>query len=155
AGSAGRRRGLQQGTARRDAGAIAAAGFRAVRAAAAALHRQRGDDRLRGHPSSGAWRTRRSVAERHRDAPVVTPKELLRKYGLHAKKSWGQNFLVDEKAYQAIVEACRIEKDDVVIEIGAGLGTLTARLAEKAGRVIAVERDRDMVTVLRGELADR
>ena len=85
---------------------------------------------------------------------MSTPKELLKKYGLHAKKSWGQNFLVDEKAYQAIVEACRIEPNDVVIEIGAGLGTLTARLAEKA-KVIAVERDRDMVAVLRGELGDR
>jgi 16S rRNA (adenine1518-N6/adenine1519-N6)-dimethyltransferase len=86
---------------------------------------------------------------------VSTPKELLQKYGLHAKKSWGQNFLVDEKTYQAIVEACRAEKNDVVIEIGAGLGTLTARLADTGAKVIAVERDRDMVMVLRGELADR
>jgi 16S rRNA (adenine1518-N6/adenine1519-N6)-dimethyltransferase len=83
----------------------------------------------------------------------VRPKDLLRKYGLHAKKSWGQNFLVDDKAYEAIVEACRLTRDDWVIEIGAGLGTLTARLQPLARRVIAVERDRDMVTVLRGELS--
>jgi 16S rRNA (adenine1518-N6/adenine1519-N6)-dimethyltransferase len=82
----------------------------------------------------------------------VRPAELLRKYGLSAKKSWGQNFLVDERAYEAIVDACQIGDEDWVIEIGAGLGTLTARLAERAARVVAVERDRDMAIVLRGEL---
>jgi 16S rRNA (adenine1518-N6/adenine1519-N6)-dimethyltransferase len=82
---------------------------------------------------------------------IPTPRELLQKYGLAAKKSWGQNFLVDENAYRRIVDGARIETGDTVIEIGAGLGTLTARLAERAGHVIAVERDRDMVRVLRGE----
>jgi 16S rRNA (adenine1518-N6/adenine1519-N6)-dimethyltransferase len=83
---------------------------------------------------------------------VPDARTLLKKYGERAKKSWGQNFLVDEKAYRAIVEACAPDEKSWVIEIGAGLGTLTARLAERAGRVIAVERDRDMVAVLRGEL---
>jgi 16S rRNA (adenine1518-N6/adenine1519-N6)-dimethyltransferase len=83
----------------------------------------------------------------------LKPKDLLKKYGFSAKKSWGQNFLVDEKSYQAIVEACRSTKSDWVVEIGAGLGTLTERLQAHAARVIAVERDRDMVTVLRGELS--
>src|SRR5262249_8063793 len=94
-----------------------------------------------------------SDAQRHCDVAALKPKELLKKYGLSAKKSWGQNFLVDEKAYQAIVEACRLTKEDWVVEIGAGLGTLTMRLQPLAARVIAVERDRDMVTVLRGELS--
>jgi 16S rRNA (adenine1518-N6/adenine1519-N6)-dimethyltransferase len=79
---------------------------------------------------------------------------LLKKYGQRAKKSWGQNFLVDERAYRAIVEACALDGDSWVVEIGAGLGTLTARLAEVAAHVIAVERDRDMVAVLRGELGE-
>lgn len=83
---------------------------------------------------------------------VPDARALLKKYGERAKKSWGQNFLVDEKAYRAIVEACAPDERSWVIEIGAGLGTLTARLAERAGRVIAVERDRDMIAVLRGEL---
>jgi 16S rRNA (adenine1518-N6/adenine1519-N6)-dimethyltransferase len=83
---------------------------------------------------------------------VPDARTLLKKYGERAKKSWGQNFLVDEKAYRAIVEACAPDEKSWVIEIGAGLGTLTARLAERAGRVIAVERDRDMIAVLRGEL---
>ena len=86
---------------------------------------------------------------------IPTPRELLQKYGLAAKKSWGQNFLTDENAYRRIVDAARLSAGDTVIEIGAGLGTLTARLAERAGRVIAVERDRDMVRVLRGELAEK
>jgi 16S rRNA (adenine1518-N6/adenine1519-N6)-dimethyltransferase len=79
---------------------------------------------------------------------------LLKKYGERAKKSWGQNFLVDERAYRAIVDACVLDEKSWVIEVGAGLGTLTARLAERAARVIAVERDRDMVVVLRGELGE-
>ncbi len=79
-------------------------------------------------------------------------RQLLDKYGFRAKKSWGQNFLVDEHAYQRIVEATLVEPGDWAIEIGAGLGTLTSRLAARAPRVVAVERDRDMVAVLRGEL---
>jgi 16S rRNA (adenine1518-N6/adenine1519-N6)-dimethyltransferase len=77
---------------------------------------------------------------------------LVQKHNLRAKKSWGQNFLVDERAYEAIVDACRIGDGDWVIEIGAGLGTLTSRLAERAAHVIAVERDRDMIAVLHAEL---
>jgi len=79
---------------------------------------------------------------------------LLDKYGFRAKKSWGQNFLIDDNAYRHIVEATLVEPGDWAIEVGAGLGTLTSRLAEKAPLVVAVERDRDMVAVLRGELGD-
>ncbi len=83
----------------------------------------------------------------------MNARELLARHGLSAKKSWGQNFLVDERTYAAIVDACGIEPGDWVIEIGAGLGTLTARLAERGpARVIAIERDRDLVAVLRAEL---
>jgi 16S rRNA (adenine1518-N6/adenine1519-N6)-dimethyltransferase len=87
----------------------------------------------------------------------VTVSELLTKYGLRAKKSWGQNFLVAENVYEAIVRAAVRDPSDVIVEIGAGLGTLTDRLAAAAptGRVMAVERDRDMVAVLRGELGGR
>jgi 16S rRNA (adenine1518-N6/adenine1519-N6)-dimethyltransferase len=84
----------------------------------------------------------------------VNPPELLAKYGLSAKKSWGQNFLVSERAYANIVDACALDEKSWAIEIGAGLGTLTARLAKVAGHVIAIERDRDMVAVLRGELGE-
>lgn len=82
------------------------------------------------------------------------PRQLLRRHGLAAKKSWGQNFLVSERVYRAIVDATVSADDDTVVEIGAGLGTLTMRLAERVpeGQVVAVERDRDMVAVLEAEL---
>ena len=87
------------------------------------------------------------------DQPLVLDaRTLLRRYDLHAKKSWGQNFLVDERSYSAIVAACRLAKDDVAVEIGAGLGTLTSRLLATGATVIAVERERDMCSVLRSEL---
>jgi len=87
--------------------------------------------------------------------PFPDPRTLLRKYALGAKKSWGQNFLIAERAYRAIVDATVSDSADWVVELGAGLGTLTMRLAERVaeGKVLAVERDRDMVSVLRGELA--
>jgi 16S rRNA (adenine1518-N6/adenine1519-N6)-dimethyltransferase len=78
---------------------------------------------------------------------------LLRKYGLAPKKSWGQNFLVEPRVFDGIVRESGAGPDDTVIEIGAGLGTLTARLALAAGRVIAIERDRDMAAILRAELS--
>jgi 16S rRNA (adenine1518-N6/adenine1519-N6)-dimethyltransferase len=77
---------------------------------------------------------------------------LLRKHALKAKKSWGQNFLVDGRALDRIVEACRPEEGWPIVEIGAGLGTLTARLLASAKKVIAIERDRDLAKVLREEL---
>jgi 16S rRNA (adenine1518-N6/adenine1519-N6)-dimethyltransferase len=78
--------------------------------------------------------------------------ELLRRHSLRAKKSWGQNFLVDERAYREIVHALRLDRATTVIEVGAGLGTLTYRLAEVAGAVVAIERDRDLCALLREEL---
>jgi 16S rRNA (adenine1518-N6/adenine1519-N6)-dimethyltransferase len=85
---------------------------------------------------------------------VSDVRALLARYGLRAKKSWGQNFLVDDRVYRAIVSAAIVAGDEDVVEIGAGLGTLTARLAAATrGRVVAVERDRDMLAVLEQELA--
>lgn len=78
-------------------------------------------------------------------------RELLARHGLRAKKSWGQNFLVDEAVQARIVGAAALGPDDVAVEIGAGLGALTGRLAERAGQVIAVERDPDMIAVLERE----
>ncbi|MBA3459514.1 MAG: ribosomal RNA small subunit methyltransferase A [Deltaproteobacteria bacterium] len=80
---------------------------------------------------------------------------ILARHGLHAKKSYGQNFLVSEKAFRAIVDATVRTDEDWIVEIGAGLGTLTARIAERvtAGKVIALEFDPDMVKVLRDELS--
>jgi 16S rRNA (adenine1518-N6/adenine1519-N6)-dimethyltransferase len=79
---------------------------------------------------------------------------LLDRYGLRAKKWFGQNFLTSTRVFRAIVDATVVADDDWIVEIGAGLGTLTARLAERVceGKVIALERDPDMAHVLRTEL---
>jgi len=79
------------------------------------------------------------------------PGALLRKYRLRAKKSWGQNFLWDEEVQDAIALLAVERQGERVVELGAGLGHLTARLLARGAKVVAVERDRDMVRVLRGE----
>jgi 16S rRNA (adenine1518-N6/adenine1519-N6)-dimethyltransferase len=79
--------------------------------------------------------------------------ELLRARGLSPKKHFGQNFLVDPEAARRIAEAATTPPGGGVLEIGAGLGALTRPLLERAGHVIAVERDRDLVPILRDVLA--
>ncbi|HSD22256.1 MAG TPA: rRNA adenine dimethyltransferase family protein [Anaeromyxobacter sp.] len=88
-------------------------------------------------------------------ARYPSPRALLDKYGLRAKKSWGQNFLGDETILDDIARLAAPRAGDRVVELGAGLGHLTARLLARGADVIAVERDRDMARVLRGELGDR
>jgi 16S rRNA (adenine1518-N6/adenine1519-N6)-dimethyltransferase len=84
-----------------------------------------------------------------------SPRALLDKYELRAKKSWGQNFLGDEGILDDIARLAAPGAADAVVELGAGLGHLTARLLARGARVVAVERDRDMARVLRGELGGR
>ena len=75
-------------------------------------------------------------------------KFILKKYGIKADKSLGQNFLIDENVVDEIIYSANISKEDVIIEIGPGLGTLTNKLLEKAGKVIAVELDKRMIEIL-------
>ncbi len=84
-----------------------------------------------------------------------SPRALLEKYGLRAKKSWGQNFLGDEEVLDHIARLAVRSPGERVVELGAGLGHLTARLLAREAEVVAVERERDMAAVLRGELAGR
>ena len=86
--------------------------------------------------------------------PFPDARVLLDKYGLRAKKAFGQNFLISERALRAIADATVVTDEDWIVEIGAGLGTLTAQLVERvtAGKVIALETDPDMIRVLRAEL---
>ncbi|MDY7077695.1 MAG: 16S rRNA (adenine(1518)-N(6)/adenine(1519)-N(6))-dimethyltransferase RsmA [Chloroflexota bacterium] len=79
---------------------------------------------------------------------------LLRQYDLRPNKGLGQNFLLDRAALEKIVVAAELTPDDVVLEVGAGLGTLTERLARNAGHVVAVELDQRLMPVLRSALAD-
>lgn len=75
-------------------------------------------------------------------------KFLMKKYGISANKSLGQNFLIDDEAVENIVEAANLSNNDMVIEIGPGLGTLTSKLLEKAGKVISIELDDRMIEIL-------
>ena len=74
---------------------------------------------------------------------------IMKKYHVKANKSLGQNFLIDENVINKIVECSNIGKDDCVIEIGPGLGTLTKELLEKAGEVVCVELDKKMIPILK------
>lgn len=75
------------------------------------------------------------------------------KYGFRFSKSLGQNFLTDKEVLDGIVDGAEIGKDDLVIEIGPGIGVLTQAAAEKAGKVVAVEIDKDLIEVMRFTLA--
>jgi 16S rRNA (adenine1518-N6/adenine1519-N6)-dimethyltransferase len=83
------------------------------------------------------------------DAPKV-----LKKYGISPKKSLGQNFVINQRALDAVISAADLSEDEEVIEIGAGLGTLTVELAQHAGRVFAVEIDKRLIPVLQDYLQD-
>ena len=73
---------------------------------------------------------------------------IMKKYNIRANKNLGQNFLINEEVVKNIVGCSKIEKEDLVIEIGPGLGTLTKYLLEKAGKVICIELDTKMLQIL-------
>ena len=75
-------------------------------------------------------------------------KYLMKKYKIKANKSLGQNFLIDDTVIEDIVSGANIGEDDMVIEIGPGLGSMTALLVERAKRVICVELDKKMIEIL-------
>ncbi|MCI9429757.1 MAG: 16S rRNA (adenine(1518)-N(6)/adenine(1519)-N(6))-dimethyltransferase RsmA [Lachnospiraceae bacterium] len=79
--------------------------------------------------------------------------EVLKKYKLQFQKRYGQNFLVDSNILEKIIEAAQITKEDLVLEIGPGIGTMTQYLAEHAEEVIAVEIDKTLIPVLQDTLS--
>ncbi len=81
-------------------------------------------------------------------------REVLAKYGMSAKKKFGQNFLIDSGVLDGIVSAAGVTKDDCVLEIGPGIGSLTQYLAEAAGQVVAVEIDKSLIPVLADTLSE-
>jgi len=85
---------------------------------------------------------------------VMNARRLLKEFDIQPKKSLGQNFLVDQRALERIVEAAELGPEDIVLEIGPGLGALTRLLVAEAGRVVAVELDQRLVEVLRQTLTD-
>lgn len=80
-------------------------------------------------------------------------KFLMKKYGITANKNYGQNFLVDENIVNSIVDSANITKNDLIIEIGPGLGTLSSALIEKAGKLICIELDKKMLDILNDRFA--
>lgn len=74
---------------------------------------------------------------------------IMKKYNIKANKNLGQNFLINEEVVTNIVDCSNIDKQDLVIEIGPGLGTLTKYLLEKAGKVICIELDTKMLQILK------
>jgi len=83
------------------------------------------------------------------DAPKV-----LKKYGISPKKSLGQNFVINQRALDAVISAADLTGHEEVIEVGAGLGTLTIELAQRADRVFAVEIDKRLILILQDILRD-
>ncbi len=83
---------------------------------------------------------------------LTQTRSLLRRFGLRARKGLGQHFLIDEKVLESIVSTAELTPQDVVIEVGPGLGVLTRELAGRAGCVIAVELDERLVAILKETL---
>ena len=79
--------------------------------------------------------------------------EIIEKYHFSFQKKFGQNFLVDSSILDRIIESAQITKEDCVLEIGPGIGTMTQRLAEEARAVVAVEIDRNLLPVLADTLS--
>ena len=79
---------------------------------------------------------------------------ILDKYGIRARKKYGQNFLIDPGVVRGIVEAAQITQDDCVLEIGPGIGSMTQLLARAAGQVVCVEIDESLAPVLEETLGD-
>lgn len=75
-------------------------------------------------------------------------KFIMKKYNITANKKFGQNFLIDDDVIKYIIEKSDVSKDDLIIEIGPGLGTLTAELLKNAGKVISIELDTNMIKIL-------
>jgi len=76
-------------------------------------------------------------------------KNLLEKYGTHPFKGWGQNFLIDKSVLKKIIESADLKPNDIILEIGSGIGTLTQELAKKVKKVIAIEKDKKMCEILK------
>lgn len=85
--------------------------------------------------------------------PSVT-REVVERYQFHFKKQFGQNFLIDSNILDKIVDAADLSKEDGALEIGPGIGTLTQALAERAGKIVAVEKDNRLIPILADTLRE-
>ena len=109
----------------------------------------------RGNPGKPAA-VRRTASAVDRVSPFSTPsatREVLERHGLYTKYGLGQNFLVNDDILRKILDLAEVGPDDHVLEVGPGIGTLTAALLMRANRVTAVEKDADLPAVLADTLA--
>lgn len=88
------------------------------------------------------------------DLKDIKTQELVKKYNFKFSKSLGQNFLVDDSVLNDIVNGADVNNEDFIIEIGPGVGTLTAQLLMKAKKVTAIELDNDLIPILQEELGE-
>ncbi|MGN2370270.1 16S rRNA (adenine(1518)-N(6)/adenine(1519)-N(6))-dimethyltransferase RsmA [Clostridium cagae] len=88
------------------------------------------------------------------DLMDIKTKELVKKYNFRFSKSLGQNFLLDESVLNDIVDGAEVNENDFIIEIGPGVGTLTAKLLQKAKMVTCIELDNDLIPILQQELGE-
>ena len=88
------------------------------------------------------------------DIKNYSTQELVKKYNFKFSKSLGQNFLIDESVLTDIVEGAEVNSEDLVIEIGPGVGSLTAKLLCKAKKVVSIELDNDLIPILETELGE-
>lgn len=89
------------------------------------------------------------VKEEKMQTILQETKFIMNKYNIKANKNLGQNFLISQETVNHIIESSKIGKQDLIIEIGPGLGTLTKELLERAGKVICIELDPKMITILK------
>ncbi|AWK50348.1 16S rRNA (adenine(1518)-N(6)/adenine(1519)-N(6))-dimethyltransferase [Clostridium beijerinckii] len=88
------------------------------------------------------------------DLKDIKTQEIVNKYNFKFTKSLGQNFLVDDSVLNDIIDGAEVNNEDFIIEIGPGVGTLTAQLLMKAKKVTAIELDSDLIPILEKELGD-
>jgi 16S rRNA (adenine1518-N6/adenine1519-N6)-dimethyltransferase len=98
---------------------------------------------------------RRASASPTRHVAASSARRVSSSSTLRAKKSFGQNFLADERVVERIVREVHPSADETIVEIGPGRGALTSKLIERAGRLIAVEFDRDLIPLLRERFGER
>lgn len=79
-------------------------------------------------------------------------KNLLKKYQISPSKRLGQNFLIDKGVLRKIIKVANLSKDDVVLEVGPGIGNLTLELAKRAKKVVTIEKDQNLIKILNNEL---
>ena len=87
------------------------------------------------------------------DIKNYSTQEIVKKYNFKFSKSLGQNFLHDEGVLDSIVQGAGVCSDDLIIEIGPGVGSLTAKLLQKADKVVSIELDNDLIPILNNELS--